>query len=232
MPRLIASLNGMVVQDFMLKESRTTLGRRSTNDIVLTDMAVSGEHAAFTYEKKIGIVVVEDLGSTNGTRVNGIKVRRQVLQSGDLLDIGKCRIRFLMSSIAPEGGSPNGGFYTEALSVPVPHMQPENASHEEGPSTSPAEFPPHDDAPYTAGAHLRAVKGADEDVMLSKIVTTVGRPGIAVVALTKRGKGYVITKVDGNKDAKLNGKALDTAEAAVKGGDKIELAGMEYEFLS
>ena len=89
MPRLIVSLDGMVVQDYVLKESRTTLGRRSSNDIILTDMAVSGEHVAFTYEKKIGIVVVEDLGSTNGTRVNGIKIRRQVLQSGDLLDIGR-----------------------------------------------------------------------------------------------------------------------------------------------
>ena len=231
MPRLIASLNGVVVQDYMLKESRTTLGRRSSNDIVLGDMAVSGEHAAFTYEKKIGIVVVEDMGSTNGTRVNGIKIRRQVLQSGDLLDIGKCRIRFLMSSIAPEGGSPNGGFYTEALSVPVPHMLPENASHEEGPSTSPAEFHPSEEAPYVAGAHLRAIKGADEDVMLSKVVTTVGRPGIAVVALTKRGKGYVVAKVDGAKEAKLNGKALEGGALPVNGGDKIELAGMEYEFL-
>lgn len=232
MPRLIVSLDGMVVQDYVLKESRTTLGRRSSNDIILTDMAVSGEHVAFTYEKKIGIVVVEDLGSTNGTRVNGIKIRRQVLQSGDLLDIGKCRIRFLMSSIAPETGSPNGGFYTEALSVPVPHMLPENESHEEGPSTSPAAFPHHEEAPYNAGAHLRAVKGADEDVMLSKIVTAVGRPGIAVVAFTRRGKGYVVSKVDGATDAKLNGRALSTTEAAVKGGDKIELAGMEYEFLS
>ena len=232
MPRLIASLNGMVVQDYVLKESRTTLGRRSTNDIVLSDMAVSGEHAAFTYEKKIGIVVVEDLGSTNGTRVNGIKVRRQVLQSGDLLDIGKCRIRFLMSSIAPEGGSPNGGFYTEALSVPVPHMLPENESHEEGPSTSPAEFHPHDEAPYQAGAHLRAVKGADEDVILSKIVTTVGRPGIAVAALTKRGKGYVATKVDGSADVVLNGQALNGVALSMHKGDRIELAGMAYEFLS
>lgn len=59
MPRLIVSLDGMVVQDYVLKESRTTLGRRSSNDIILTDMAVSGEHVAFTYEKKIGIVVVE-----------------------------------------------------------------------------------------------------------------------------------------------------------------------------
>ena len=231
MPRLIASLNGLVVQDYMLQESRTTLGRRAGNDIVLVDMAVSGEHAAFTYEKKIGIVVVEDLGSTNGTRVNGIKIRRQVLQSGDLLDIGKCRIRFLMSSIAPEGGSPNGSFYTESLSVPVPHMRPENETHEEGPSTSPAEFHSNEEAPYATGAHLRAVKGADEDVMLSKVVTTVGRPGIAVAALTKRGKGYVIAKVDGAKDVILNGKTMGNVEAALKDGDLIALAGMEYEFL-
>ena len=222
----------MVVQDFVLKESRTTLGRRSSNDIVLSDMAISGEHVAFTYEKKIGIVVVEDLGSTNGTRVNGIRIRRQVLQSGDLLDIGKCRIRFLMGAVATEGASPNGGFYTEAQSAPVPHVRPESASHEEGPSTSITPFHPHDDAPYTAGAHLRAVKGAEEDVMLCKVVTTVGRPGIAVVALTKRGKGYVITKVDGPQEARLNGKTLDGDSVPVKDGDRIELAGMEYEFLA
>ena len=232
MPRLIASINGMIVQDFLLTESRTTLGRRSSNDIVLSDMAVSGEHAAFTYKKKIGIVVVEDLESTNGTRINGIKIRRQVLQSGDLLDIGKCRIRFLMSSIAPEGGSPNGGFYTESLSVPVPQMRPENESHEEGPSTSPAEFLPHEDAPYIATPHLRAIHGADEDIFLSKIVTTIGRPGVAVVALTKRGKGYIISKVDGSGDAKLNGTTLLAESQSIKTGDHIELAGMEYEFLS
>ena len=230
MPRLIASLNGMVVQDFVLKESRTTLGRRSSNDLVLNDMAVSGEHAAFSYEKKIGIVVVEDLNSTNGTRVNGIKIRRQVLQSGDLLDIGKCRIRFLMSSMAPEGGSPNGGFYTEALSVPVPPMEP--LDEENGPSTSPTEFDAHDEHPHVLGAHLRAVRGADEDILLSKIVTTVGRPGVSVVAFTKRGKGYIVTKVDGVKDAKLNGKVLGSEEMGIKTGDKVELANIEYEFLS
>ena len=223
MPRLIASLNGMVVQDFVLKESRTTLGRRSSNDLVLNDMAVSGEHAAFSYEKKIGIVVVEDLNSTNGTRVNGIKIRRQVLQSGDLLDIGKCRIRFLMSSMAPEGGSPNG-------SVPVPPMEP--LDEENGPSTSPAEFDAHDEHPHVLGAHLRAVRGADEDILLSKIVTTVGRPGVSVVAFTKRGKGYIVTKVDGVKDAKLNGKVLGSEEMGIKTGDKVELANIEYEFLS
>ncbi|QMV72010.1 FHA domain-containing protein [Comamonas piscis] len=225
MPRLIVSLDGVVVQDYVLTESRATLGRRSTNDIVLTDMAVSGEHVAFTYEKKIGIVVVEDLGSTNGTRVNGLKVRRQVLQSGDLLDIGKCRIRFLMNSLVPESHYMHA---SEAGSLTA------KASHilygEEDTPTVPADFPLVEEQPYTPSAYLRAVSGANEDILLSKVVTTVGRPGIAVAALTKRGKGYIATKVDGSADVVLNGQALNGVGLSMHKGDRIELAGMAYEF--
>ena len=224
MPRLIVSLDGVVVQDYALTESRVTLGRRSSNDIVLTDMAVSGEHAAFTYEKKIGIVVVEDLGSTNGTRVNGLKVRRQVLQSGVLLDIGKCRIRFLMSSLVPES------HYMHASEAGSLTAKPAHADHGEDTPTVPADFPPPEEQPYIPSAYLRAVSGASEDIMLSKVVTTVGRPGIAVAALTKRGKGYIATKVDGSADVVLNGQALNNVGLSMRKGDRIELAGMAYEF--
>lgn len=224
MPRLIVSLDGVVIQDYVLTESRATLGRRSTNDIVLTDMAVSGEHVAFSYEKKIGIVVVEDLGSTNGTKVNGLKVRRQVLQSGDLLDIGKCRIRFLMNSLVPES------HYLHASEAGSLTAKPAHADHSEDSHTLPADFPPADEQPYIPSAYLRAVSGASEDIMLSKVVTTVGRPGIAVAALTKRGKGYVATKVDGSADVVLNGQALNGVALSMHKGDRIELAGMAYEF--
>ncbi|MFA9284194.1 FHA domain-containing protein [Comamonas sp. SY3] len=153
MPRLIVSLDGVVIQDYVLTESRVTLGRRSTNDIVLTDMAVSGEHVAFTYEKKIGIVVVEDLGSTNGTKVNGLKVRRQVLQSGDLLDVGKCRIRFLMNSLVPES------HYLHASEAGSLTAKPAHADDGEDSPTVPADFPPAEGQPYTPSPYLRAVSG-------------------------------------------------------------------------
>jgi hypothetical protein len=215
----------VVIQDYVLTESRATLGRRTTNDIVLTDMAVSGEHVVFTYEKRIGIVVVEDLGSTNGTRVNGLKVRRQVLQSGDLLDIGKCRIRFLMSSLVPESHYLHAS-EADSLTAKAAHMR----YGEEDTSTVPADFSPVEEQPYTPSAYLRAVSGANEDILLSKVVTTVGRPGIAVVALTKRGKGYIATKVDGSADVVLNGQALNGVGLSMHKGDRIELAGMAYEF--
>ena len=61
MPRLIVSIDGVVVKEVLLNQSRLTLGRRPHNDVVLDQLAVSGEHAVIVSEG--GQVVLEDLGS-------------------------------------------------------------------------------------------------------------------------------------------------------------------------
>lgn len=99
MPKVIVSLDGAVVREVPLQKSRTTVGRRPYNDIVIDNLAVSGEHAVFTVEDH-GIFV-EDLGSTNGTYVNGKAVRRELLHNHDTVEIGKFRVRLVES--APEG---------------------------------------------------------------------------------------------------------------------------------
>lgn len=91
MTRLIVSLDGAVIKDMPVSKDRITLGRRPYNDIVIDHLAVSGEHAAFLREDD-GLYV-EDLQSTNGTRVNGRAITRQQLQPSDTVEIGKFRVR-------------------------------------------------------------------------------------------------------------------------------------------
>ena len=75
MPRMIVSIDGVVIKEVQLTKERTTLGRRPYNDIVIDNLAVSGEHAAI-HMMPDG-VEIEDLGSTNGTYVNAKAVKRQ-----------------------------------------------------------------------------------------------------------------------------------------------------------
>ena len=99
MPTLVISIDGAVIKEVQLTKERTTLGRRPYNDIVIDNLAVSGEHAVLSIVD--GAVIIEDLRSTNGTYVNGQPILRQTLNHGDLLDIGKYKICLLYTSPSP-----------------------------------------------------------------------------------------------------------------------------------
>ncbi|MCU0951751.1 MAG: FHA domain-containing protein, partial [Burkholderiaceae bacterium] len=93
MARLVLSLDGVVLREINLSKERTTVGRRSHNDVVIDNLAVSGEHAVIFASG--GDSYLEDLGSTNGTTVNGQPIKKHLLQSGDMIEIGKYKLRFL-----------------------------------------------------------------------------------------------------------------------------------------
>ena len=67
MGKLVVSLNGVVIKEVQITKDKTTLGRRPYNDIVIDNLAVSGEHAVL---QMVGSdVFIEDLNSTNGTYI-------------------------------------------------------------------------------------------------------------------------------------------------------------------
>jgi hypothetical protein len=82
---------GMV---FELSSAETLIGRNPTTDITLLDEGISREHAVILLDEESGEYVVEDLQSTNGTKVNGKRVRSKALQSGDLIALGRTRFQF------------------------------------------------------------------------------------------------------------------------------------------
>lgn len=92
MPKLIISREGAVIRDFSLTAQRTTIGRKPTNDLMLDDQTVSSEHAAVTV---LDEPFITDLGSTNGTLVNGERISKQPLRNGDVISIGRHELRFV-----------------------------------------------------------------------------------------------------------------------------------------
>ncbi|MDB5885219.1 MAG: domain containing protein [Polaromonas sp.] len=97
MPKMIISLDGVVLKEVELTKDRTSLGRRPYNDIVIDNMAVSGEHAVLQMSGLEGYI--EDLNSTNGTYVNGKTVKKQQLHHQDTIEIGKYRIQYVNEAL-------------------------------------------------------------------------------------------------------------------------------------
>ena len=94
MGKLVVSLDGVVIKEVQITKDKTTLGRRPYNDIVIDNLAVSGEHAVL---QMVGAdVFIEDLNSTNGTYINGKAVKKQLLAHNDTVEIGKYKIKFMV----------------------------------------------------------------------------------------------------------------------------------------
>ena len=93
MPKMIVSIDGVVIREVQVTKDRTSVGRRPYNDVVIDNLAVSGEHAVL--QMSGNEVYLEDLNSTNGTFVNGKAVKKQLLNDSDMVEIGKYKIKYV-----------------------------------------------------------------------------------------------------------------------------------------
>ena len=217
MPRMIVSIDSVVIKEVELTKERTTLGRRPYNDIVIDNLAVSGEHAVI-HMADDG-VEIEDVGSTNGTYVNAKAVTRQELRNGDIIEVDKYKIRFLQEA---EGENFEKTMLFKPGMVP-PSMGLPRAAAAAAPTPPAAALP---------SAVIRVMSGAaaGREVALSKVVTTIGKPGVAVASITKRHQGHVLAHVEGSDRPLLNGTPMGEAPVPLKHGDRITLAGTEMQF--
>ncbi|TFZ06829.1 FHA domain-containing protein [Ramlibacter henchirensis] len=212
MPKMIVSIDGVVIKEVQLTKDRTTLGRRPYNDIVIDNLAVSGEHAVL--QMSGSEVHLEDLNSTNGTYINGKAVKKQLLQNNDTVEIGKYKIKYINE---------------------VP-----GATFDKTVIMKPGMMPPAAQGAGAAGGEVADVKGAikvlsgaaaGREVPLVKVVTTIGKPGVAVAAITKRPQGFVVAHVEGGNKPTLNGTAIGQEPVTLKNGDLLELAGTQMQFV-
>ena len=215
MPRMIVSIDSVVIKEVELTKERTTLGRRPYNDIVIDNLAVSGEHAVI-HMTDDG-VEIEDVGSTNGTYVNAKAVTRQELRNGDIIEVGKYKIRFLQEA---EGEN------FEKTMLFKPGMVPPSM----GLPRAAAAATPQAAVPLSAVIRVMSGAAAGREVALLKVVTTIGKPGVAVASITKRHQGHVLAHVEGPDRPLLNGTPMGEAPVPLKHGDRITLAGTEMQF--
>lgn len=221
MPKMIVSIDEVVIKEVQLTKDRTTLGRRPYNDIVIDNLAVSGEHAVL--QMTGAEVLLEDLNSTNGTYLNGKAIKKQQLQNGDSIEIGKYKIKFV-------GDNASNDFDKTMVVRAQPAPQQQNAA-------ALASGPPTVAGDSTGlGAFHAAIKvlsgaASGREVPLTKVVTTIGKPGVAVAAITRRQQGFVVHHVEGAGNPSLNGAPIGATPISLKNGDLIELAGTQMQFV-
>ena len=207
MPKLIISIDGVVVKEALLTKDRSTIGRRPYNDVVIDNLAVSGAHALI---QMVGdTAVLEDLGSTNGTFVNGRAVRKQTLADGDVIEIGRCAVRYQVhaGTVAGAPAAEVEGLESDLASLPVP--------------------------PAGRGARVRVLTGAarGRELWLTKPVTTIGRRGFAVAAIRRSAHGFELAHVEGAHIPSVNGVSVDGGPIALQNRDQIVMGAVRLEYL-
>jgi hypothetical protein len=225
MGKLVVSLDGVVIKDVQITKDKTTLGRRPYNDIVIDNLAVSGEHAVL---QMVGAdVFIEDLNSTNGTYINGKAIKKQLLQHNDTVEIGKYKIKYLID----ESGDYEKTLIMRPGSAVPPPFSPSAHPTQSGHGGYGSGAPMSQAAAQPASIKVLNGAAAGREVVLTKVVTTVGKPGVQVASITRRPTGYAFAHVEGSARPSVNGIALVGESVPLRNGDVIELAGTQMQFI-
>ena len=226
MGKLVVSLDGVVIKEVQITKDKTTLGRRPYNDIVIDNLAVSGEHAVL---QMVGAdVFIEDLNSTNGTYINGKAIKKQLLSHNDTVEIGKYKIKYLVD----ESADYEKTMILRPASNPLMGT-PQPAAANPAAASMPGAIGAAGSAAPAQAALIKVLNGAaaGREVVLTKVVTTVGKPGVQVASITKRPNGYAIAHVEGDARPSVNGSPLVGDSVPLRNGDVIELAGTQMQFI-
>lgn len=214
MPQLIITSETGESRSLSLSAISVTIGRRRDNSVCLPHLSVSGHHARIFDDK--GCLTIEDLGSTNGTLVNGRPIETHFLLHSDEITVGNYQIRYSET-------------YT---STPEPIAELENVTPLR--SIEPI-IDPQLEQIISEVAALRVASGdkAGSVLPLEKAVTTVGKAGGDVGAIAKKPTGYYFLPMSGDPDSIRHNGAETTPRVEIKlaGGDFIQISGERLEFI-
>ncbi len=231
-------------KEFELDRERVTIGRKAHSDIHLDDSAVSGNHAVIITLGSDSFL--EDLDSTNGIKVNQNSIRKCVLQDGDEIRIAHYTFTFVSEILEPSAPGKTIAATPITEIAPPPHAtaldeattMPCLPGHK--PATGPDTLPQRDafengETAQTGGSELGVLKitsgpGAGQTLELSRPVTTLGKPGIQVAAITLRDGQHYLGLVEGTELPLINGEEIKTLPCQLQPRDIINIAGIELEF--
>jgi len=247
-------MDGLVLKEIALTKERTTIGRKPHNDIQIDNLAVSGEHAVIVTILQDSFL--EDLGSTNGTVVNGQPIKKHFLQNSDIIELGKYKLKYVNEAVAGQAkaadfektmvlrpGSVKAAAAAPAASAPAGPAAAAPVAAAAGARnlsdtvagqsvTAAPVAPPKPAVSPQKNAALQLLSGANagKELDLTKPLTTLGKPGVQVAVITRRPQGFFITHVEGASFPVVNGKTLDAQAHSLNDHDVIELAGVKMEF--
>lgn len=225
MAKLVVSSEGAVVLQRFVDAGRLTIGRERHNDIVIDDASVSREHAAIVAVGNDHIL--EDLGSVNGTLVNGVAMPRRILQHGDVVAFGRYQVRYLNPKVAADVDLERTMYIPGLLERAA--SDPATPAPIEGELPLPARTTPRTNFPK-GSAWMMAGPRAGQVVELDAVVTLFGRPAERSAVVTRRPRGYYVTHVSGLRHPRVNGQAIGKDPLLLKHGDVVDLGSEKLEF--
>ena len=237
MARLILSLDGQVLAEYNMTKERYTVGRLPDNDVRIDNAAVSGHHGLII--NILNDSFLEDLNSTNGTYVNGKLIKKHALTHGDVITIGHHHLRFVDSQVE---SSEQDEFERTLVIQPgqVNEARLKAAADSVAPAQQAPSAPVAAPSAYDKGAPARPAKlqvlsgqFAGRELELAKTLTTLGRPGVQVAAISRRADGYYVVHVESSKPGDfplVNGQPIGPQARKLHDNDVVTLAGVKMGF--
>ena len=194
MAKLVLSMNGVVQGEYELNQERLTIGRKPDNDIPIDNLAVSGKHALVI--TILDDSFLEDLGSTNGSYVNGKLVKKHALKDGDVIAIGKHELKYVNEHATADDDDFEKTMIIKpgSASAAVAAAQAAEKAVE---SAAPAAAAPPAGGGMPLG-RLTVLNGpiAGKELELTKALITLGKPGTQVAVISRRPQGYFLTHIE------------------------------------
>lgn len=226
MAKLIIKLNNEVVDHVDIKQGDMKIGRKPGCEIVLDNLAVSGEHAnIFTIGDDS---FIQDLDSTNGTLINNKRVAKHHLRNGDVVVIGQHSLLYLQETSRPVERDSDEFAKTVIINPMTPTA----------PTTKPAPqpVPRNNDAAAKINDQPAAAlfvldgKSSGRRIDITKSVTNLGRTGRPAGVITRMPDGYTLRAASDQDLPKVNGREVLGAGIKLRNGDIIEVVGTRLQF--
>ena len=238
MARLILSMNGQNMAEYNMSKERYTIGRLPDNDVRIDNPTVSGHHSLII--NILNDSFLEDLNSTNGTYVNGKLIKKHALQHGDVVTVGKHQLRYVDAD--NEQNEDDDDEFARTMVIDSSEVAARVPANNGGGGVAVAErevqtIGAQDNAKPIPTAKIQVLNGtfAGREVLLNKAVTTLGRPGTQVIAITRRGDGYSIVKVEneaGREPPSINGEPLGDQARRLNDNDVVQIIGIKMGFFA
>jgi pSer/pThr/pTyr-binding forkhead associated (FHA) protein len=229
MSKIIVSFKGATIAEYDVRPGEMIIGRKSSADVQIDSLAVSGSHAKISTQGDT--TTIEDLGSTNGSFIDGQKITSHTLNNGDAVQIGKHTITFVSGpSAAVEEDDDDDDEFEKTVVLGVNAM-PNIATPPPKPAT-PAPGATAASAPQVGG--LQILNGPRSGLIfkLTKSLTNVGQKGHCAAVISRRGGGYHLAHVDGPNPPSVNGEQLGKQARPLQEGDVVEIGTIKMQFMA
>ncbi len=209
MAKLTVARAGAGVRVYALDDQDSfTIGRDASSDIPVPDPAVSRRHALI--HRRHGFFILEDQNSTNGTVVNGKRVDKHQLSTGDRIHLGVHVLRF-------------DDDLDKTVVIRPTHAPQPAAPAADKPAAGKQEMQ----------AYVRYMRGDQQGStqLVSKALFTLGKPGGQLAVISKRPPNYFLLHLGGPAASLVNGREVHGRGVKLADGDTIQVGDTLVKFV-